>query len=246
MRLLLYLIIFVFIIPFEIAAQGDETVYVEANTRSWGFKAGGYFGKLSEGSENPMHEDGYEISWDVDYGTKFKPGVTFGLFLESKVGKNIFFQIEANYIWSQQGVKYIKYINDEANTKRTADFTTKTSSFQIPIFPKYRFGNKYKFFIMLGPYISIPFTSNVSGTIVVEEEIIVGKPTEYVISGNGIKVNPEKLEIGWMAGATMKIPLKNDDMIIEFRGGRSFNDVMSSPNYKNNFLTFTLGVIKPL
>ena len=89
-------------------------------------------------------------------------------------------------------------------------------------------------------------SSSVSGTITIQEELATGKPTTIVISGNSIKSNPEKMEIGWTLGGGVKIPMQSNDLTIEVRGGRSFNDVLKSPNYKNSFLAFTIGIVKAI
>ena len=246
MKNTLIFILIVLILPLGILAQGDETIYVEANTSSWGFFGGLNMSKLSEGSTNPTSEDGFNVTWDIDYGTKMKPGFIFGIFYETKIAKAISFQAEASFVRNQQAVKYIQNIEDDANTRRTADYTLKTSSIKIPIFPKFKFGNRIKFWALAGPYISFPVSSSVSGTVTIQEELAAGKPTTYVISGNSIQSNPEKMEFGWTLGGGVKIPMQSDDLMIEVRGGRSFNDVLKSPNYKNSFLTFTIGIVKPI
>jgi len=137
-------------------AQGDETIYVEANTRAWGFYGGLSLNKLVEGSTNPINEDGYDVTWDIDYGTKMKPGFVFGIFYETKVSKVVYFQFEGIFVRSQGAVKYIQNIDTDAGTRRTADYTIKTSSIKIPLFAKFRFGNKTKYYALVGPYISFP------------------------------------------------------------------------------------------
>jgi hypothetical protein len=227
-------------------AQDEKIIYVEHNTSSWGYKAGLLLPAIGPGSENDQIYKGDSVQYDVNYQSGVKPGFTFGVFYETRIINSFYLQMEVNYQWYQYRLDYIKNVQDELNSTYDADYTMRSSSIFVPLLPKFRFGNKYKVYIMAGPYINVPFSPHLSGEIVVEQEAAAGKITTSVIRDESINKKPEKLEYGLIGGIGVKVPLKADDMIIEIRYGGSLNDIVRDPNLRAQVFSLHLGLIKVL
>lgn len=227
-------------------AQEEKIIYVEHNTSSWGYKAGLLLPSVRPGSENDPLFKGDSVLYDVNDHSGIKPGVAFGVFYETRITSSFYIQIEVNYQWYQYRLDYTKIVKDEYHTEYDADYTMRSSSILVPLLPKFRFGNKYKVYVMAGPYINVPFSPHLSGEIVIEQEEAAGKVTTSVIRDESINKKPEKLEYGLIGGIGIKVPLKADDLIVEMRYGGSLNDVVSDPNLKAQAFSLHLGLIKVL
>jgi len=227
-------------------AQEDKIIYVEHNTSSWGYKVGLLLPSVRPGSENDPLYKGDSVSYDVNTHPGIKPGFAFGVFYETRLISSFYLQMEVNYQWYQYRLDYVRNVKDDMNSKYDADYTMRSSSIFVPLLPKFRFGNKYKVYVMAGPYINVPFSPHTSGEIVIEQEEAAGKITSSVIRDESINKKPEKLEYGLIGGIGVKVPLKEDDLIIEMRYGGSLNDVVSDPNLKAQAFSLHLGLIKVL
>lgn len=227
-------------------AQEEKIIYVEHNTSSWGYKAGLLLPAIRPGSENDQLYKGDSVLYDINYQSGIKPGFTFGVFYETRLINSFYLQIEVNYQWYQYRLDYIKDVEDELHSKYDADYNLRSSSIFVPLLPKFRFGNKYKVYVMAGPYINVPFSPHNSGKILVEQEEAAGKVTSSVIMDESINKKPEKLEYGLIGGIGVKVPLKADDLIIEMRYGGSLNDIVKDPNLKAQVFSLHLGLIKVL
>lgn len=231
---------------FTVHSQEDRVIYVEHNTSSWGYKATLLIPSLRQGSPDETLSQGYPVSYDVNYRAGVKPGISFGIFYETRLTQVFYLQVEIDYQWYQYALDYTTNLEDEYHTKMDADYSIRNSSILVPLLPKVRFGNKYKFYLMAGPYMNIPFSSRISGKLVVEREEAAGKITTTVITGESINTKPEKMEVGLLGGVGVKVPMKTNSLIIELRGGGSLNDVIKQPNYRTTSLSAHIGVIKPL
>lgn len=230
----------------SLIAQEHKMIYEEYNTSSWGYKAGLLLPSVNPGSINAPMYKGDSVVYDVNYHPGVKPGLTFGLFYETRLANLFYLQMEVNYQWYQYRLDYVKEVRDEYNSVYDADYNLRSSSLFVPLLPKFRFGNKYKMYLMAGPYINVPVSSHVSGEIVIEKEEAAGKVTSTVVRDESINVKPEKLEYGLIGGIGFKVPLRMDDLIVELRYGGSLNDVLKDPNLKERTFSLHLGIIKAL
>ncbi len=227
-------------------AQEQKMIYEEYNTSSWGYKAGLLLPAVHAGSSDAPVYKGDSVAYDVNYHPGVKPGLTFGLFYETRLAKLFYLQMEVNYQWYQYRLDYIKNTKDEYNSVYDANYNLRSSSLFVPLLPKFRFGNRYKMYLMAGPYINVPLSSHILGEIVIEKEEAAGKVTSTVVRDESINVKPEKLEYGLIGGVGFKVPLRMDDLIVELRYGGSLNDVLKDPNLKEQTFSLHLGIIKAL
>lgn len=230
----------------RLSAQEEKMIFVEYNTSSWGYRGGLLLPVLRAGSDNPALYKGDSVSYDINDHPGFKPGFSFGVFYETRIVQSFYLQMEVNYQWYQYRLDYTENLKDEYNTMYDADYNLRSSSIFVPLLPKFRFGNKYKIYLMAGPYIIVPFSPHTSGKIVVEKEEAAGKVTSSVISDESIGKKPEKLEYGLIGAVGVKVPLKTDDLIIEMRYGGSLNDIVKDPNLRGQVFSLHLGIIKVL
>ncbi len=242
---ILYTFSLIFLAGF-VHAQEEKIIYVEHNTSSWGYKAELLMPSVRPGSENGPLYKGDSVTYDVNDHPGVKPGFAFGVFYETRLTNSFYLQMEVNYQWYQYRLDYVMNVKDGMKSKYDADYTMRSSSIFIPLLPKFRFGNKYKVYVMAGPYINVPFSPHTSGKIVIEQEEAAGKVTTSVIRDESINKKPEKLEYGLIGGIGVKVPLKADDLVIEMRYDGSLNDVVRDPDLRAQAFSLHLGLIKVL
>lgn len=202
---------------------------LSAQTLTFGFKTGVGLSKFNEKISNEI---------------RYKPGFSFGNFLNIRIYKKLSIQAELNFEQKGQIRKaIITYTSIESidgiatlnlKTKNKLDYIT------FPVLIKIRFGNKIKAFVNTGPYLAFLLCENtyINSEPASRQLIVIDNREEFKNS-----------EIGLIGGGGIQIPLKeNLYLLIDGRYNYGLTDIYVNDNIeiKNRSFGISAGIIIPL